>query len=398
MATVVGPPILDRSLQQALLGFAQPVGAGLAAFGQQRQQEEANQALGRQFGVNIPAGANQQLVNALILQQQDPFGQRAAQAGLAQAQTGLAQGQLGQLGQPKPLDPTVQALNIARTGLAGAQAGQVGQPTLQTPEQRALTEAQTEKALAEAGKPLTGFKVVDQLVDDPQSPTGFSVEQFDQTGKFIGRRNATRKEVLQGVPEGALQKGTQTKIEKDIIDLNSTLAELDVINEQINPDFFTFRGKGAAFFTALGEKLEVPVPQAAKEFLSAKTKFFADSKRVFLIFRKFITGVAGGITEFKEIAKATIDPENDSITEFKSKTKSMEDNVKRTINVLLAMRNSGLDAQNPAVRRQVFRGTSLSNIPIDVPPNITLESLQQTNTRTQAEETRRQELLNKAGQ
>lgn len=243
-----------------------------------------------------------------------------------------------------------------------------------------------------------GFKVVDKLVDDPQSPTGFSVEQFDQSGKSIGRRAATRKEVLQGVPEGALQGPTQTKIEKDIIDLNTTLAELDAIETQINPDFFTFRGKGKAFFTALGEKFEIPVPQAAKEFLSNKTKFFADSKRVFLKFRKFITGVAGGITEFKEIQKAAIDPEGDSETEFRSKFDSMRDNALRTKNVLLAMRNSGIDPKNPSNRRRIFNGLSLSNIPIDVSPTITLDALQGQQGLNVTEEARFQQLLQKQGQ
>lgn len=43
MATVVGPPVLDRSLQMALMGFAQPIGQGLAMRGQQRMQQQAQQ-------------------------------------------------------------------------------------------------------------------------------------------------------------------------------------------------------------------------------------------------------------------------------------------------------------------------------------------------------------------
>lgn len=203
---------------------------------------------------------------------------------------------------------------------------------------------------------------------------------FDQEGNLVNQQEigqATLAEKIGGVAaEGlGLQKPTQTKIEQDIIELDTTMAELDTINEQISDEYFTFRGKGKAFFTALAEKLEIPVGAAHQQFLSDRTKFFADSKRVFLKFRKFITGVAGGIEEFREIAKATIDPENDSPTQFKAKMKSMRENVTRTRNVLMAIRNSGLDLNDPAVRNQVFRGLQLGAVPLEVPEDVTLETL-----------------------
>ncbi len=231
---------------------------------------------------------------------------------------------------------------------------------------------------AAAAQP-TAFKVVDQLVDDPNSPTKFSVEQFNQAGQSIGRRFATRKEVLQGVPEAAITKPTITKIEKDVIDLQSTLTELKAIEQQFDENFFTFRGKGKAFFTALAEKAEIPVGRAAKNFLSRKTKFFADSKRVFLKFRKFITGVAGGIEEFREIAKATIDPEKDSPTQFKAKFESMKNNAIRTSNLLLAIRNSGLEPNKTNIKAALSL-TPLNNIPLQVGPNINLQTLGQLPT------------------
>ncbi len=351
---------LGQGLEQAL--------PGLVAGGRSR----ANQQLAIQQGLgDVPFGASPQLLAALLSKQ-----------GVGGAFT---------------LTPGAQRFDAQGNPIASVPTDTEQDPFTLTPGGQRFDVAGNVIAslppIAPTPRAPTPFKVVDKLVDDPASPTGFSVEQFDQTGKSIGRRNATRKEVLQGVPEGALQKGTKTKIEKDIIDLNSTLAELDAIEKQINPDFFTFRGKGAAFFTALSEKLEIPVPQAAKEFLSAKTKFFADSKRVFLKFRKFITGVAGGITEFKEIQKAAIDPEGDSETEFKAKMKSMRDNVTRTKNVLLAIRNSGLNPNNPADRRQVFKGLSLKSIPLEVPPNVTLDTLQGQQGLTPNEEAEFQQLL-----
>ncbi len=202
---------------------------------------------------------------------------------------------------------------------------------------------------------------------------------YDQEGNLVNQYEigqATLAEKIGGVAaEGlGLQKPTQTKIEQDIIELDTTMAELNTINEQINDDYFTFKGKGKAYFTALAEKLEIPVGAAHQQFLSDRAKFFADSKRVFLKFRKFITGVAGGIEEFREIAKATIDPESDSPTQFKAKMKSMRENVARTRNVLMAIRNSGLNPDDPAIR-QVFKGLQLEAVPLEVPEDVTLETL-----------------------
>jgi len=177
------------------------------------------------------------------------------------------------------------------------------------------------------------------------------------------------------VNTGDVEKATKTQLEKDVIELQSTLGELKAIEQQFEPDFFTYRGKGQTFFTGLAEKLEVPMPQAATDFLKRRTKFFADSKRVFLKFRKFITGVAGGIEEFREIAKATIDPESDSPTEFQAKFASMRDNAVRVSNLLLAIRNSGLDASDESIIKSALDLVPLQKVPLDINQNATLESL-----------------------
>lgn len=199
--------------------------------------------------------------------------------------------------------------------------------------------------------------------------------RFTGAGVPIAKQPAIPRGPLVTVQTGAIEKGTRGQIEKDVIDLQSTLGELEAIDKDFDADFFTFRGRGKAFFTALAEKAEIPVGKAQVEFLSKKTKFFADAKRVFLKFRKFITGVAGGIEEFKEIAKATIDPESDSPTQFQAKMKSMRDNAVRVSNLLLAIRNSGLDGADKAVFKDALSIVPFSNIPLEVDENITLESL-----------------------
>ncbi len=234
-------------------------------------------------------------------------------------------------------------------------------------------------------------KTAVSVIIDPEDPNrAIRVrDTFDATGNRINREvigEATLAERIGGVSEAGLQRGTKTKLEKDITDLTITLGELDVISQEFSDEFFTVKGRADAFFSGKALELGIPVPEARKQFLAKKTKFFADAKRVFLVFRKFITGVAGGIEEFKEIAKASIDPEKGSGIEFRSKMQSMKDNAIRTRNVLLAMRNSGLDPASPGDRRTAFKGRALSSIPLDVSQNVTLDTLGGVSTpKTQAE-------------
>lgn len=267
--------------------------------------------------------------------------------------------------------PMQQALGVSRLGAQGQQGftlgsgqtrfGPQGRPMATMPEQAKTTQASS--VITDPNNPERAIRVRDT---------------FDQQGNLVNRQilgEATLAEKIGGVAAEGLQKPTQTKLEKDIIDLQTTLIELDAIDKQFNEEFFTYKGKGIAYFTALAEKAKIPIGETRKQFLGEKTKFFADAKRVFLKFRKFITGVAGGIEEFKEIAKATIDPESDSPTQFQAKMKSMRDNARRTQNILLAIRNSGLNPNDLAVRKQVFRGLSLKSVPVEVPGNVTLDTL-----------------------
>ena len=336
-----GSQLAGQIQMQSMQGIGQALGQYL---GQKRQQERWQQDL-RNYQVA------QQSAGATGLGQIPSWGMPQMQSRMGQqAQT---QSQLGQMF-PAPADP------FSLTPGAGQYTG--------TGELIAEREAEPKTTQASS------------VITDPNNPDrAIRVrDTFNEQGNLINRQvlgEATLAEKIGGVAAEGLQRGTKTKLENDIIELQGTLAELEAIDKQFDEDFFTYRGRAKTYFTALAEKLEIPVSQAQREFLKRKTKFFADSKRVFLKFRKFITGVAGGIEEFREIAKATIDPEEDSSTQFKSKFDSMRDNAIRTQNVLLAIRNSGLDPNNKAIQRQVFRGLNLKNIPLDVPGTVTLDTL-----------------------
>ena len=290
----------------------------------------------------------------------------------------LAGGQLGQ-GLGQLLARRRQQELLQQQGQARQQfAGQLGlnlPPGLSPELGQQLITQQFQQQFAQPN-----LTQASSVIRDPDNPNrAIRVrDTFNEQGVLVNRivlGEATLAEAIGGVAEAGLTGGTTSQIEKDVVELQATLGELEAVNQQFNPDFFTFRGKGKAFFTAQAEKLEIPVSQASKEFLSNRSKFFADSKRVFLKFRKFITGVAGGIEEFREIAKATIDPEKDSPTQFTAKMSSMRDNATRVSNMLLAIRNSGLDPRNKKNIADITKQVKLEDVPLEVNPNITIEGL-----------------------
>ncbi len=357
MATFIVPAPAGTSniaqSQQAAFGqLGQGIGQGVGALLERRRKEKELQ---------------ENMARIAAFQQQQQFAQQT------QLQPGL-QG------------PQIPPPNIAQAGLTGQAGNMALQIALQRQQQQPFTLGPGDVRFGAQGQQIAQVPGAPKAtgathnIVDPDDPTK-SVkvrDTFNSQGKLVNRQflgEPVLAETIGGVAAEGLQRGTQTQIEKDIIGLQETLTELGAIKEQFDPEFFTFRGKGKAFFTDLARQLEIPVSQAQKDFLTKKTKFFADSKRVFLKFRKFITGVAGGIEEFREIAKATIDPEKGSDIAFLAKFDSMRDNAIRTQNVLLAMRNSGLDPKNIAQRRQVFRGRSLKTVPLQVSGNVTLDTL-----------------------
>lgn len=107
MATIIPPPILDRSLQQALMGFAQPFAQGLGIMGQRRLTQRDIQGI-QDWQRNMQVA--QEATAATGLGQVPTWPGAQPQMPVMQSQMGR-QAQLGgQLGGmfPKPVLPTQQ--------------------------------------------------------------------------------------------------------------------------------------------------------------------------------------------------------------------------------------------------------------------------------------------------
>jgi hypothetical protein len=187
-----------------------------------------------------------------------------------------------------------------------------------------------------------------------------------------------------GVDPAFFEKGVKSEIEKDIKKGLETVNGLVGILEGFDRDFLTVQGKFKGKLERLGDVFDRPDMFGGKEFAARQSSFVTKAKGQFLVFRKFITGVAGGIQEFKEIGKAFPEADQDFFKgdtpdEFKAKTIAAIESGMRAVNLMKMMRNEGLEITQENVTAMVGR-LPIENIPIDIPAGATVDDILKNQT------------------
>ena len=231
----------------------------------------------------VEAGAVTQALDIRALQQDPRF------------KEGLTPEQQAQVGAPS-----------AERGLL-ARGGATGQALLKEgakPEAEATVASITAGAITKANEQGVGsLSPIELGLVNKKISTGEVSTEIRPDGTVV---------ITKGT-KGGLAKPTVTAIEKDIIAGQKTIGSLNEAEKIFDPSFLTVEGKGRAFISSQAEKLGFSTD---KEYLEARTKWRNQAKSAFLVYRKWVTGVAGGEKEFKEIAKAFPDPERNSPTEY----------------------------------------------------------------------------------
>lgn len=203
-----------------------------------------------------------------------------------------------------------------------------------------VTETQRGKLTRTGAQPkpapaadVQDIQVGDQVVkatitrDDQGNITGF-------TPLTVGDEPAVVPPERQEIRTGALTTGAATEAQKDILSLSGRRNQLKGLKETVeqDPGLLTFPRRAQAAVTGLVqflggktdtqvektlEKVKLTDPQAAQKLAT----FQADVENAFLPFRKFITGVAGGMKEFGQIAKA-FPQTGDPLSKFMGKADS----------------------------------------------------------------------------
>jgi len=142
--------------------------------------------------------------------------------------------------------------------------------------------------------------------------------------KEAGRSKTTIN--LGGQP--GLQKPVITKLQNDVIKASGQIDTLNQIEQSFKPEFLTWAGRGEKWFRKQVDKIGA-ASEEQKQEIYAYQDWYAPAKQSFLAYRKWITGVAGGEKEMKEIAKSYPDPDRNSPTEYMANLRRTKDIIRK---------------------------------------------------------------------
>ena len=135
--------------------------------------------------------------------------------------------------------------------------------------------------------------------------------------------------VTTNIGDKSVTTATKTKLEGTVLEADSTGDALESIGSVFKDDYLTYLGKGTQKLYTILDKAGVSSGDAQKE-ISDYTTWKSQVDIQTLMYRKLITGVAGGPEEMKAIEKTTINTKYDSPTQFRAKRRIM---VKNTLRV-----------------------------------------------------------------
>lgn len=198
----------------------------------------------------------------------------------------------------------------------------------------------THRAGLEAGKPTSDIKEYNYA--KTQGYTG-SFNDWQIKQKKAGATNIN-------LGQEGLQKPVVTELQKNIIKASGQIETLNEIEQSFKPEFLTWAGKGEKFIRRQMDKAGVATGEQKQETY-AYQDWYAPAKQSFLEYRKWITGVAGGEKEMKEIAKSYPDPDRNSPTEYKANLKRTREIIRKIQNVQKTFLEEGI---TKPTKRQVL--------------------------------------------
>ncbi|MDA3834241.1 MAG: hypothetical protein PF495_12690 [Spirochaetales bacterium] len=160
---------------------------------------------------------------------------------------------------------------------------------------------------------LKDFKQGDEFVQHEYTSGG----TWEPTGVAAPRYKSSTN-VNINTPD--MSKRTQADLESEIVQGKATLDKTSRVRGLYSPEYLEYAGKGTAYLQDIGSKLGMN----QGDFLKGYKQWAAEVDAHTLMWRKFITGVAGGEKEMEAIERTTINTKYDSPASFEAKLDQIE--------------------------------------------------------------------------
>ena len=113
-------------------------------------------------------------------------------------------------------------------------------------------------------------------------------------------------------------KGTNTKLEKEIVDAKGLSVPLSVMKNQFEPGFLTYKGELGSEWSQFRERMGFGKDDSLQKFTARRNQWLAANNQFFNNYRKAITGVAAGEKEIGYL-KQSIPSDDDSASVYMAK-------------------------------------------------------------------------------
>ncbi len=113
-------------------------------------------------------------------------------------------------------------------------------------------------------------------------------------------------------------KGTNTKLEKEIVDAKGLSVPLSVMKYQFEPAFLTYKGELGSEWSQFRERMGFGKDDSLQKFTARRNQWLAANNQFFNNYRKAITGVAAGEKEIGYL-KQSIPSDDDSASVYMAK-------------------------------------------------------------------------------
>ena len=155
---------------------------------------------------------------------------------------------------------------------------------------------------------------------------------------YLNVKKASASKITTNVDTG-LRPTTQTNLEENIISGEKNLDMLARLDEMYDENFLEYTGKTQA----VAEDYLSKIGMSKGEYLQKRAKWASEVDTFTLLWRKHITGVAGGPQEMKAIEKTVINTKYDSPAKYKAKREQMEIMTKAAVAKDKAYLANGID-------------------------------------------------------
>lgn len=212
------------------------------------------------------------------------------------------------------------------------------------------------------GDPEEWTRIQKEAKDRPISTTGKMINEMSQLSPDDPKRAYYERALLgkgvqvtqtpdgitftMGPGVGGPTKPVTTQIQKEALDLQNALQDLDHVGASFDDFYLTYWGKGYKGLLRQANKLGIPLTQDQRQYIRNHRQLTQSAQEIFNKYRKYITGAQATMNEIEFLKQAMLNPDL-SPEEFKGAYETYRNSIMRALRLRRAITRQGITPDSP---------------------------------------------------